>query len=79
VIDTVTRAGCNWYRCAARAWSRGSKRSACAASPDLRGDDPFDLMERVNLGAGYPIRQPPMATRALENPIAAAEHEVHEE
>jgi hypothetical protein len=46
---------------------------------DLRGEDPFDLMERVNLAAGYPIWHPPMATRALENLIAAAEHEAHEE
>lgn len=46
---------------------------------DLRGEDPFDLMERVNLAAGHPIWHPPMATRALENLIAAAEHEAHEE
>jgi hypothetical protein len=36
-------------------------------------------MERVNLAAGYPIWHPPMATRALENLIAAAQHEAHEE
>lgn len=46
---------------------------------DLVGEDPFDLMEQVNLAAGYPIWQPPMATRALENLIAVAEHEAHEE
>jgi hypothetical protein len=46
---------------------------------DLVGEDPFDLMERVNLAARHPIWQPPMATRALENLIAAAEHEAHEE
>jgi len=46
---------------------------------DLRGEDPFDLLERVNLTAGYPIWQPPMATRPLENLVAAAEHEAHEE
>jgi hypothetical protein len=46
---------------------------------DLRGEDPFDLMERVNLTAGHPIWHPPMATRALENLIAAAKHEAHEE
>jgi hypothetical protein len=36
-------------------------------------------MERVNLSAGDPIWHPPMATRALENPTAAAEHGAHEE
>jgi hypothetical protein len=46
---------------------------------DLRDEDPFDLMERVNLAAGNPIWPPPMATRALENQIAAAEHEAQEE
>ena len=46
---------------------------------DLRDEDPFDLLERVNLAAGYPIWHPPMATRALENLIAAAEHEAHRE
>jgi hypothetical protein len=46
---------------------------------DLRGEDPFDLMERVNLAAGYPIWHPPLATRALENLIAGAEPEAHEE
>jgi hypothetical protein len=44
---------------------------------DLRGEDPFDLMERVNLAAGHPIWHAPMATRALANLIAAAEHEAH--
>jgi Pathogenicity locus len=44
---------------------------------ELRGEDPFDLMERVNSSAGHPIWHPPMATRALENLIAAAEHEAH--
>jgi hypothetical protein len=44
---------------------------------DLRGEDPFDLMERVNLAAGDPIWRPPMATRALENLIAAAEDEAN--
>jgi hypothetical protein len=46
---------------------------------DLRSEDPFDLMERVNLAAGYLIWHPPDTTRALENLIAAAEHEAHEE
>ena len=33
---------------------------------DLRRQDPYDLMERVNLTAGRPIWCPPMAIRALE-------------
>ena len=43
---------------------------------DLRGQDPFDLMERVNLAAGNPIWRPPIATRALANLIAAVEHQM---
>jgi hypothetical protein len=42
---------------------------------DLRGEDPEDLMVRVNLAAGAPIWRPPMAMRALENLIAMAERE----
>jgi hypothetical protein len=41
---------------------------------DLRGEDPFNLMARVNLAAGHLIWHPPRAIRALENLIAAAEH-----
>jgi hypothetical protein len=44
---------------------------------DLRGGDSSDLMERVNLAAGHPIWHPPMATRALDNLIAAAERQAH--
>jgi hypothetical protein len=43
---------------------------------DLYGEDPEDLMERVNLAAGAPIWHPPMAIRALENLVALAEREV---
>jgi len=42
---------------------------------DLCGEDPEDLMERVNLAAGAPIWRPPMATRALANLVAAAQRE----
>lgn len=40
---------------------------------DLRGQDPVELMARVNIEVGHPIWYPPMALRALENLIAAAE------
>lgn len=40
---------------------------------DLRGRDPWDLMEDVNLAAGHPIWRPPMATLALENLVRAAD------
>ncbi len=40
---------------------------------DLRGRDPWDLLESVNLAAGHPIWQPPMAILALENLVQAAE------
>ena len=39
---------------------------------DLRHEDPYDLMVRVNLAAGRPIWHPPMAIRALENLVDAA-------
>ncbi len=39
---------------------------------DLRGRDPFDLVEEVNIEARRPIWRPPMATRALGNLVAAA-------
>jgi hypothetical protein len=42
---------------------------------DLRGQDPFELMELVNLVAGREIWRPPLAIHALENLIAAAEQE----
>jgi hypothetical protein len=61
--------------------TRGARLEAVGVRrvTDLRGEDPFELMERVNLAAGFPIWQPPMATRTFENLIAAAEHEAHEE
>jgi len=43
---------------------------------DLRGEDPEDLIERVNLAAGAPIWRPPIAIRALADLVAAAEREV---
>jgi hypothetical protein len=44
---------------------------------DLKGRGPWDVMHEVNLEAGRPIWQPPMAILALQNLIAAAEREVH--
>ena len=40
---------------------------------DLRGRDPYDVMEHVNVVAGRPIWRAPMAIVALTNVIAAAE------
>jgi hypothetical protein len=40
---------------------------------DLRGSDPWDLMHEVNLEAGRPIWQAPMAIIALQNLIDAAQ------
>jgi hypothetical protein len=42
---------------------------------DLRGEDPHDLVQRVNLAAGYPIWRHPRAVQAMTNLIAAAESE----
>lgn len=42
---------------------------------DLRGRDPWELMCEINLEAGRPIWHPPMATRALQNLVDAAERE----
>ena len=42
---------------------------------DLAGRDPWELMHRINLEAGRPIWHAPMAIRALENLIEAAERE----
>ena len=39
---------------------------------DLRGQDPHDLVERVNLAAGYPIWRHPRAVQAVANLVAAA-------
>jgi hypothetical protein len=40
---------------------------------DLAGRDPDELVLAVNLNAGRPIWRPPMAHKAMENLIAAAE------
>ncbi len=42
---------------------------------DLRGRDPWDLMHEINLEAGRPIWQPPMAIIALQNLVDASERE----
>ena len=42
---------------------------------DLRGRDPWDLMHEINLGAGRPIWQAPMAIIALQNLVDASERE----
>ena len=42
---------------------------------DLRGRDPWDLMYEINLEAGRPIWQPPMAIIALQNLVDASERE----
>jgi hypothetical protein len=43
---------------------------------DLRGRDPYELMEAVNAAAARPIWRPPMAILALSNLIAAADGRV---
>ena len=43
---------------------------------DLRGRDPWDLMHEINLEAGRPIWQPPIAIIALQNLVDASEREV---
>jgi hypothetical protein len=43
---------------------------------DVRGQDLFDLKERVNLAADNPIRGALMAKRALANLIAAVENQM---
>jgi hypothetical protein len=42
---------------------------------DLHGRDPWELMCDINFEAGRPIWHAPMATRALQNLIDAAEQE----
>ena len=42
---------------------------------DLRGRDPWDLIHKINLEAGRPIWQPPMAIIALQNLVDASERE----
>jgi hypothetical protein len=42
---------------------------------DLRGRDPWDLMHEINLEAGRPIWQPPLAIIALQNLVDASEGE----
>ena len=42
---------------------------------DLRGRDPWDLMHEINLEAGRPIWQPPIAIIALQNLVDASERE----
>jgi len=42
---------------------------------DLRGRDPWALMHEINLEAGRPIWQPPMAIIALQNLVDASERE----
>ena len=42
---------------------------------DLRGADPEELVQRVNVAAGYPIWRHPRAVQSMANLIAAAEAE----
>lgn len=42
---------------------------------DLRGRDPEDLMHEVNIEAGRPIWHPPVAVRAMQNLVDAAQRE----
>ena len=42
---------------------------------DLRGRDPWDLMHEINLEAGRPIWQPPIAIIALQNLVDASQRE----
>ena len=44
---------------------------------DLRGRDPWELMYEINREAGRPTWHAPMATRALQNLVDAAEREPH--
>jgi hypothetical protein len=62
--------------CGARVVARLEAIGVCHLS-DLRGEDPLDLMERVNLVAGRRVWRAPMAIQALENLIAAAEREAY--
>lgn len=39
---------------------------------ELAGEDPDELLFRVNLAAGRAVWRPPMATRALANLVRAA-------
>ena len=43
---------------------------------DLRGRDPWELMQEINLEAGRPIWRPPIAVQALQNLVDAAERDV---
>ena len=42
---------------------------------DLKGKNPFDLMEKINIAAGHVIWRAPMAIVALSKLIAAADDE----
>ena len=42
---------------------------------DLRGRDPWELMDEINFAAGRPIWRPPMAIAALQNLVDAAERQ----
>ena len=42
---------------------------------DLQGRDPWDVMQEINIQAGRPIWRPPIAIRAVQNPIDAAQRE----
>jgi len=75
VIDVAERANMQSVPlCGSRVVARLESIGICRLS-DLRGQDPFDLMVRVNLAAGNPIWRAPTATRALANLIAAAEQQ----
>ena len=58
-----------------RSTSRPAGRSGVRRLADLRGRDPWDLMHEINLEAGRPIWQPPMAIIALQNLVDASERE----
>ena len=42
---------------------------------DLRGRDPWEVMDEINLEAGRTIWRPPIAVAALQNLVDAAERE----
>ena len=42
---------------------------------DLADRDPYQLVHEINIIAGRPIWQPPIATQAMANLIAAAQRE----
>ena len=62
------------HLCGQRVIERLASIGVCRLA-ELRGRDPWDLMHEINLEAGRPIWQPPMAIIALQNLVDASERE----